>query len=244
MLKLFRRLSGRKPQEHPASDNSTQSDVLEVERQALLGMLEHSNQLYFGYGDSLRAQGDHEAALTDYKAKLELVETYELRDPNDFDKQAPTQDIRRILLQRIANVLRDMGRVEEAAAFYTKAIEILIQLVRRTEDLHMWTEWARALESHAYILWLSGDLAAATKRFQEAVDAYESTIAKFPDDSEVKELSIMSRMYLGLGLGRHGIPHYEKAIALIETLDKQGKLDPRRREWLPAIKEKLNQIPH
>ncbi|HMN70867.1 MAG TPA: toll/interleukin-1 receptor domain-containing protein [Rhodoblastus sp.] len=190
-------------------------------------------------GDVLRDQGKTAAALQSYRKSLAIRETLAARDP------ANSQWRRDLSLShnKVGDMLRDQGDAAGALAAYRKGLAIAETLAARDPAN---AQWQRDLAiSHERIgdqSRASGDTAQAVGSYQKALNIYRSLRQRNSDDLQSEILSVVPLWRLGNLKGAEGRGDLEAALGILRPLAAAGRLDAKRRGWIPTIEADLAKL--
>ena len=132
------------------------------------------------------------------------------------------------------------GKLAEALQSYRASLAIRAHLAQTDPDN---SEWRRDLavvnERIGEMLLKQGDAKGALEAFERALDAYRKLLESNPDDVRALLFSVIPHWRLA-GLDKaKAREHLEAALAILEPMAAQDRLDAQRRGWIGPIKAQL-----
>ena len=84
-----------------------------------------------------------------------------------------------------------------------------------------------------------GETAKAIAAFERALNVYRELQRRNPDDVPSRVFSVVPLWRLGRLRGRRGRADLETALAVLEPLAAEGRLDANRRGWITLIQNEV-----
>jgi hypothetical protein len=84
-----------------------------------------------------------------------------------------------------------------------------------------------------------GQTREAIDAFEHALSAYRTLIARDPDDIQSRVSSVVPLWRLGKLKAKNGRRDLENALGILKTVAQAGRLDSRRRQWIPVIEAEI-----
>ncbi|WP_141699218.1 hypothetical protein [Candidatus Thiosymbion oneisti] len=87
-----------------------------------------------------------------------------------------------------------------------------------------------------------GRTEAALAAFQAARDIYGRLLARFPEHPQFLLGSVVPDIRLAALEGAEGRAYLERALRVLTGLEAEGRLDARRRAWIPVVESALSEL--
>jgi eukaryotic-like serine/threonine-protein kinase len=197
-----------------------------------LVFLRYLSVAQFNVGTLLHARGQHAEALVSLKAAFAIDERLAKSDPDNADWQLSLS----LVHQRLGDVLAAQNSPDEALTQFQTSLAIREVIAGRDPDNVSWqSDLAGALERVGNALTTLKRNDEAQAAYLRAVTIYEALLARSPDSAALLFGSAMPLMRLGMLQGIKGVPHLERALAILKELDATGRLEPRRRPMIAVV---------
>ena len=179
-----------------------------------------------------------------YNESQEILKQMTLDDPQDRKSQRALG----ISLSKVGSNQKAQGNSEGALTSYGQAVAVFEELSKQfpgSPDLQ--SEMSKAFDQMGRIEQEQGNTAASAANFQQAANTHHKLVAADPENTGLQ-------MELGVILSRLGFAqvalrdlpnaeeNYTKAVGILGTLEKAGKLSERIAEILDASRENLENV--
>lgn len=189
-------------------------------------------------GNVLRDSGDLDAAGKAFADSLVVVRALAVRDPANTDWQRDLS----VTLEKVADVERQKGNLKGALAGFEESLVIARRLAASDPAN---ADWRRDLSiTLAEIGNLHVDLkdrAAAREALEECLSIRESLVAADPGNALWQRDLIIAYADIAM-VSRTPRQPLEKALAIAEALDAEGRLPPRHRWMIDQLKTRLARL--
>lgn len=189
-------------------------------------------------GNVLRDAGDLEAAGKAFADSLAAVRTLAARDPANADWQRDLS----VTLEKVADVERQKGNLAAALSGFEESLGIVRRLTGRDPGN---ADWRRDLSiTLAEIGNLHVDLKhrdAARTALEESLAIRRELAARDPDNALWQRDLIIAYADIAQ-VTRTPREPLEKALAIAEALDAEGRLPPRHRWMIGELKARLSRL--
>lgn len=186
-------------------------------------------------GNVLRDAGDLDAAGKAFTDSLAVVRALAARDPANADWQRDLS----VTLEKVADIERQKGSPERALAGFEESLVIVRRLAASDPGN---ADWQRDLSiTLAEIGNLRLDLkdrAAAREALEECLAIREALAARDPGNALWQRDLIIAYADVAM-VSRNPRQPLEKALAIAEALDAEGRLAPRHRWMIDQLKSRL-----
>ena len=194
---------------------------------------------YEKLGDVQRAMGDLAGALKSFRDDLAIAAALSASDPDNAQKRWDLS----ISHEKLGDVQQAQNDLAEALNSYREALAIR-ERVSGSDPGN--AEWQRDLAvSHERVgatLARQDDTAGAIAAFEQALAIYRGLAHAHPDDAQSLTFSIVPHLRLAELDRPKQREHLEAALAILEPLAAEDRLDAKRRGWLARIKAQLNAL--
>jgi tetratricopeptide (TPR) repeat protein len=192
--------------------------------------LETLSESHEWVGEVFVDQGKLAAALTEYRACLEIDQRLADKDPGN----AAWQRNLAISHEKIGNVLGDQGGLATALAEYRTALDIYRRMAEKdTGNAQSQRDLAIGHDNVGEVLRAQGDLVAALAEHRAALDIFQRLAAKDPGNAELQRDLSVSHNNVGKVLRDQDNPtaalvEYRAALGIRQRLAEK---DPDNAEW-------------
>jgi tetratricopeptide (TPR) repeat protein len=187
-------------------------------------------------GDMLLAQGDLAGAMKSYRARHEIISHLAKADPDNAGWQRDLS----VSYNKIGNVLVQQGKSAESLQSFRDGLAIIEHLAQADPDNAQWgRDLAVSNEGIGDVLAKQDDIKGAIEAFECALGAYRNLLKSNPDDVQASLFSVVPHWRLA-GLDKaKAREHLVAALAILEPMAAQDRLDADRRGWVSPIKAQL-----
>jgi tetratricopeptide (TPR) repeat protein len=187
-------------------------------------------------GVALVAQGDLAGAMKSYRASHEIITHLAKADPNNAQWQFDLG----VSNERIGDVLLAQGDLAGAVKSYRARHEIISHLAKADPNNAQWQcDLAISNERIGDMLVKQNDAKGAIEAFERALGAYRKLLESNPDDVQARLFSVVPHWRLSSLDKAKAREHLEAALAILEPMAAQDRLDANRCGWIGKIKAQL-----
>jgi tetratricopeptide (TPR) repeat protein len=190
-------------------------------------------------GDVMKEQGDLAGALAAYQRSMTLTEKLAASDLSNAEWQRDLS----VSHEKIGDILRAQGDLAGALAAYQRSMKISEKLAASDRSN---AEWQRDLsvshEKIGDILRAQGDLAGTFAAYQRSMDIAAALASSDPSNAEWQRDLMISLVSRAEAEPHSAKAHLTRALAIITSLDKTGRLAPRDAWMIEDLKKRLGEL--
>jgi tetratricopeptide (TPR) repeat protein len=192
-------------------------------------------------GDVRQALSDRPGALAAYEESLAISRRLAERDPNNLQWQRE--------VWRRLGIMANLKLAADDRAHAREAIEQALVFMRpRIERYPKIVQWQEEL---ATFLDRLGDIKSAENDAAGAKATYEESLAIRRRLSDADPANVLARIGVAINLAKLSIvdppkarAYLEESLAILEALDKAGRLNEAQRKWPDIVRGMLAKLPN
>ncbi len=190
---------------------------------------------YNKVGDVLVAQGNLAEALKAFQAGLDIMHHLAKSDPGNVQWQFDLG----VSNERIGNIQMAQGNLAAALKSYEARRDIISRLAKSDPSNAQWQrDLSVAYNKVGDVLKAQGHLAEALKAYQAGLAIARGLATKDKANAQAQTDLVWSLTKVAQLVSDPG-PLYQEALAILEELDRQGRLTKAQHGWIDWVKGKL-----
>jgi len=194
---------------------------------------------YEKLGDVQQAMGDLDGALKSFSDDLAIAAALSASDPDNAQRRWDLS----ISYEKLGDVQQARNDLNGALNAYREALVIREKVSGSDPGNVGWQrDLAVSLERVGATLTRQGDATGAIAAFEQALVVYRGLARAHPDDARSLVFSIVPHLRLAELDRAKQREHLEAALAILEPLAAEDRLDAKRRGWLTQIKAQLKAL--
>ena len=194
---------------------------------------------YEKLGDVQQAMGDLDGALKSFRDDLAIATALSASDPGNAQSRWDLS----ISYEKLGDLQQARNDLNGALNSYREALAIREKVSASDPGNAGWQrDLAVSLERVGATLTRQGDAMGATAAFEQALAVYRGLARAHPDDARSLAFSIVPHLRLAELDKAKQREHLEAALAILEPLAAEDRLDAKRRGWLAQIKAQLKAL--
>ncbi len=191
---------------------------------------------YEKVGDVQKAQGNLAGALKSYQDDLAIAQDLLASDPSNGRLRWDLS----VSYEKVGDLQKAQGDLAGALKSYRDNVAIREALSASDPGNAGWQrDLAVAKERIGATLAEQGDVNGAVTSFARALTIYQTLVQSHPDDVESLVYSIAPHWRLAELDKARAREHFETAVAILELLAAENRLDANQRSWIAEIRTQL-----
>ena len=190
-------------------------------------------------GDMAIQLGDLTEARTAYKFAEELLRKTIRNTPNN---PALQRDLS-VSFNKLGDVQKAQGDLPGAQQRYEQGLEIAQRLAARDPQNSQWQrDLSVSFNKLGDVQKAQGDLPGAQQRYEQDLEIAQRLAARDPQNVRWQTDLVVSYWKISLLSETNAPLLLEKALTILKNLDAKGRLEPVKKDWIPAIETRLSEL--